>query len=242
MPKEGFTLKFKNFSKQMRVPFVVEADFESLTKNLDTSQPNSDQSYTKKEQKHTPSGFHYYIKSLNDKVYFQDPMHCTKQSEDEDIAQTFVEMLEKDITWIYNNCGNAKIIISKKQEKAFNKATICWICQEKLVKDKNDKDYKNLEPVRDHFYYTGEYWGPAQNSSNLKYIKPKFTPVLFQNLSGYDAHLFIKNLGKTQGNIKHIPNNEENSPQFRLAKKLWWISTLIRKALLSSMKSRINSV
>ena len=29
------------------------------------------------------------------------------------------------------------------------------------------------------------------------------------NLSGYDSHLFIKNLGKTQGKIKCIPNNEE---------------------------------
>ncbi|WAR13728.1 hypothetical protein MAR_003833 [Mya arenaria] len=44
---------------------------------------------------------------------------------------------------------------------------------------------------------------------NLKYTKPKFTPIVFHNLSGYDSHLFIKNLGTSEGNINCIPNNEE---------------------------------
>ena len=32
---------------------------------------------------------------------------------------------------------------------------------------------------------------------------------MFHNLSGYDSHLFIKNLGFSVGNIDCIPNNEE---------------------------------
>ena len=36
-----------------------------------------------------------------------------------------------------------------------------------------------------------------------------FFAVIFQNLAGYDSHLFIKNLGKTEGHIDCIPNNEE---------------------------------
>ena len=39
-------------------------------------------------------------------------------------------------------------------------------------------------------------------------------PVIFHNLSGYDSHLFIKNLGKTQGQIDCIPNNEEKYISF----------------------------
>jgi hypothetical protein len=35
--------------------------------------------------------------------------------------------------------------------------------------------------------------------------------VVFHNLSGYDSHLFIKNLG---GQIKCIPNNEEKYISF----------------------------
>ena len=37
---------------------------------------------------------------------------------------------------------------------------------------------------------------------------------MFHNLSGYDSHLFIKNLGVTEGNINCIPNNEEKYISF----------------------------
>ena len=43
---------------------------------------------------------------------------------------------------------------------------------------------------------------------------PKFIPVIFHNLEGYDSHLFIKNLGVTEGNIKCIPKNEEKYTSF----------------------------
>ena len=68
---------------------------------------------------------------------------------------------------------------------------------------------RKKQPVRDHCHFTGKYRGPAHNECNRQFRKPKFTPIFFHNLSGYDSHLFIKNLGKTQGNIKCIPNNEE---------------------------------
>ena len=38
--------------------------------------------------------------------------------------------------------------------------------------------------------------------------------MIYHNQSGYDAHLFVKNLGKTEGNIKCIPNNEEKYISF----------------------------
>ena len=50
----------------------------------------------------------------------------------------------------------------------------------------------------------------TKNLNDLIY----FTPVLFHNLSGYDIHLFIKNLGVTEGNINCIPNNEEKYISF----------------------------
>jgi len=37
------------------------------------------------------------------------------------------------------------------------------------------------------------------NKCNLLYQEPQHIPVILYNLSGYDAHLFIKNLGKTPG-------------------------------------------
>ena len=38
--------------------------------------------------------------------------------------------------------------------------------------------------------------------------------MVFHNISGYDSHLFIKNLGFTAGNIDGIPNNEERYISF----------------------------
>ena len=106
------------------------------------------------------------------------------------------------------------MFISEEQQAAFVKATNCWICGDKLVTDKSHQDYKKKQPVRDHCHYTGKYQGPAHNECNRQFRKPKFTPIFFHNLSGYDSHLFINNLGKTQGNIKCIPNNEEKYISF----------------------------
>ena len=48
----------------------------------------------------------------------------------------------------------------------------------------------------------------------MRFRVPKFTPVFFHNLSGYDSHLFVKSLGVTEGDIRCIPNNEEKYISF----------------------------
>lgn len=58
LPKRGTTLRFKNYNRSMRVPFVVYADFESFTQRLDTCQSNSENIYSKQYQ--MPSGLCYY--------------------------------------------------------------------------------------------------------------------------------------------------------------------------------------
>ena len=70
------------------------------------------------------------------------------------------------------------------------------------------------ETVKDHDHLTGEFRGAAHNQCNLQYQLPNFVPVLFHNLSGYDSHLFIKQLGKSHGSINCIPNNDEKYISF----------------------------
>ena len=60
----------------------------------------------------------------------------------------------------------------------------------------------------------GRFRGAAHNDCNLNYQVPKFTPIIFHNLAGYDAHLFIKALGVTEGKIDCIPNTEERYISF----------------------------
>ena len=64
--------------------------------------------------------------------------------------------------------------------------------------------------MRDHCHLFGKFRGAAHEVCSLKYKVPKFFPVVFHNLPGYDSHLFIKTIGNSEGDISCIPNNEEN--------------------------------
>ena len=195
MPKKGDILKFKNYHRGERVPFMIYADTESLIKSLQTCEPSPQSSYIKKYQKHEAISFFYYIKCFDDNVF--EPV--LRSYTGEDAMQKFVEWLENDVKEIANIPEKKMIFKKQEQEQQYEKETKCWICKGELNNDK----------VRDHCHFTGRYRGAAHNSCNLKYRKPNFTPVVFHNLSGYDSHLFIKNLGFTTGNIDCIPNNEE---------------------------------
>ena len=198
---------FENYYKSQKVPFVIYADFECFTKPIHTCQPNLKSSYTMKYRKHEPSGFCYYVKCFDDKVYSQDPVIFTKESEDQDVAQIFVETLEENVRRIFNKFKYHKeMIISEDEKKAFKEPTNCHIC--KCLFEEGDKK------VKDHCHFTGKFRGAAHNSCNLAYSKPDFIPVIFHNLAGYDAHLFVKSLGKTEGKIDCIPNNEEKYISF----------------------------
>ena len=69
MPEEGTMLKFKNYHRSEKVPFVVYADFECFIKPIQSCSPDDKESYTKQYQKHEPSSFCYYIKCFDDEVY-----------------------------------------------------------------------------------------------------------------------------------------------------------------------------
>ena len=45
---------------------------------------------------------------------------------------------------------------------------------------------------------------------NLRDKIPSYIPVVFHNLSGYDAHLFIRELGKKTDNMGVTAKNKEN--------------------------------
>ena len=77
----------------------------------------------------------------------------------------------------------------------------------------------NDKKCRDHDHKTGKRRGAAHNECNLLYQEPQHLPAIFHNLSGYDAHLFVKNLGKTQGRLNCIQKTKENDISF--SKKIY---------------------
>ena len=48
----------------------------------------------------------------------------------------------------------------------------------------------------------------------MRYRIPDYIPVVFHNLAGYDAHLFIKELAKHTTKIGAIAKNTENYISF----------------------------
>ena len=205
MPEKGSFISFIHHNRSIKVPFVVYADFEAFTEEIPISEQNEKFSFTQKYQKHKPSGFCYKIVCFDER-YNQKPVLFRARSEDEDVSAIFVEMLERDIKRIQEKFDfSKKMIFSLKDKDDFEKEKICWICQ---------KEFGSEKKVRDHCHFTGKYRGAAHVKCNLQFKKTIFTPVTFHNLSGYDAHLFVKNLGKSEGNIECIPNNEEKYISF----------------------------
>ena len=200
---------FKNHYKKQRVPFVVYADFECFTEKIDTCQPDDGKSFTNQYQKHSPSGFSYLIKCFDDNLFSPKLVKYTAESPDDNIPRLFIESLEKDIKEIYNKFKKPKKMVMTREDRInYKKATHCHICEKEIK-------YEDLyRKVRDHCHLTGKFRGAAHSICNLKYRLPKFYPVIFHNLSGYDSHLFIKNLGKSEGKIDCIPNNEEKYISF----------------------------
>ena len=48
------------------------------------------------------------------------------------------------------------------------------------------------------------------------YQIPSYIPVVFHNLSGYDAHLFIRELGKHSREMEEIAKNKEDYSSFSI--------------------------
>ena len=206
MPPPDTYLKFKNFINSEKAPFAIYADFESLIKPLDSCDPDPNESYTKKYQKHEPISFSYYIKSFNENVYESRLRGYTQEKQgDPDAMDIFIEWLEEDVKAIAN-IEAKPMIFTDEDVIQFIKASDCWICGGKLENDR----------VRDHCHYTGKYRGAAHNSCNLKYRKSKKISVFFHNLAGYDSHLFIKKLGSPneKENINCIAKNSEQYISF----------------------------
>lgn len=200
LPPDGSVIQFKNYQRLQTIPFVIYADFESLLEPC-TEQRGIN---TVNVQQHKPAAFAYYIvcnydSSLNRLVSYRGP----------DCAEVFADRLLKDVKQIYHileekAANPVPIAFDHSDILHFSEAEYCYLCSKLLLHDK----------VRDHCHFTGKYRGAAHSYCNLNFSVPKFVPIFFHNLAGYDCHLFIRELSLTPGVIKVIPKNKENYISF----------------------------
>ena len=218
-------LEFQNWHRQMKVPFVIYADFESIIKKIEGPSLDPNKSNTQKTQIHEACGFSYIVVRLDGlvkkPVLYRGP----------DATEKFLQYLGEEEETIKEFCKNPKPICMTKEDWAvFNNTTNCYICHKVFEMKESKRTYFDkkqgkevkrlyLDKVRDHCHLTGKFRGAAHYGCNFKLSLNPDTltiPVVFHNLRGYDSHLIMQAISKTEGNIKCIPNNMEKYISFSL--------------------------
>ena len=125
-----------------------------------------------------------------------------------DCVEKFCEKIISEAKRLYKSFPEVPMIpLTKSQLKEYKNATKCHICF---------KDFKDKGKVRDHCHYTGKYRGAAHFGCNLRYKIPSYIPVVFHNLAGYDAHLFIRELAKHTSHMDVIAKIVEDYISFAI--------------------------
>ena len=218
LPKEEEKfVTFKAIEKQLPVPVIVYADFESFTTKIQKCENPS--SSTDPYELHVPSGYSFYIISSHPK--FKPVFECYHGP---DVVERFLRRLKEEYQKIEQLLSQIEpMIITKEQEQKFRTVKDCYLCKRPLGTDR----------VRDHCHMTGLYRGAAHGECNLKLkyrgrtsstdekkrYRGYIVPVVFHNLRGYDGHLIMKGFKKEifpNEYIQCIPNNMERYISFTI--------------------------
>ena len=208
------SIGFKNYFKQLPVPFKIYADFESFLKGVQSSDKNNG-SYTEKYLDHIPYSFAYKVVCVDNKLSKKVVLYRGKNA-----VYRFIETILNE----YDYCKkmikkhfNKNLLMSAEKEERFQLTHSCWIC-DKLFEVGDDK-------VRDHCHITEKYRGAAHWSCNINLKVSKKIPVIFHNLKGYGSHLIIKEISKFDVRVSIIPNGLEKYMLLQLI-EIWSLLTV----------------
>ena len=168
-------LAFSNHTRKERLPFVVYADLECVLKKT----PEHASYY----QQHEVFSIAYYVQCSYDNA-----LSAYRSYRGVNCVAWFAERLEDlahRVKGILSNNVSMANLTPDEREK-FSSATHCHICEKPFDQDDTR--------VRDHCHLTGRYRGPAHSSCNLNYKDSYVIPIVFHNLSGYDAHFIIEDI------------------------------------------------
>lgn len=194
-------VSFDKYQKQLKVPFVIYADFESFLRPIASCSNDPDLPHTEIVQRHDVYSFGYYIKCAYD-----DSLSKYRTYVGDDCAKKFMESLQKDIEIInkINNFQKGPLLLSDMDKDKIDAATICYICE---------RDLKSQQII-DYDWYTGVFRGVAHEICSSKFRSQCFIPVILHNLSNYDAHFIVHALNFAEGAVEIIPQNKERYISF----------------------------
>ncbi|XP_076301457.1 uncharacterized protein LOC143219338 [Lasioglossum baleicum] len=199
--EEDKWLQFKNYVHKEQAPFVIYADLECLLEKQEGQGRGARSLY----QHHHAFSIGYYMHCRYDSSLCEYRA-CRKE---EGCAAWFAAKLH-DISNKLQPIFDKTVPmdeLTERQELNFQTATHCHVCEQPF----SSSDTK----VHDHCHFTGAYRGPAHIACNLGYQSSYVIPVVFHNLSGYDAHFIIKELANTfEGKIAVLPLTKERYISF----------------------------
>ena len=210
MPHKNPIVQYSDGQFEFKVPFVMYADFESILEPIQGPENDPSISSTRSINNHVPSGWCVHSEFAYGKVY---PL---KLYRGKDCVKKFCEHVIGEARHLYKSFPEKPMKpLTLKEMYRHNKSERCHICFKKFEED-NPK-------VRDHCHYTSKYRGASHKMFILQYKIPSYIPIVFHNLSGYDAHLFIKELVSytTEGsNMGVIVKNKEDYISFSIKVKV----------------------
>ena len=174
---EKVTIEFKNYFKQLQVPFKTYADFECNLENVECYEGT----YIKKYHEHVPCSYACRVVCIDDR--FSKPIVVSRGI---NAAYEFIKSILKKHKYckeIMKDQFNKNLVMTVKEEYLFQQSNNCWIC--KKIFDNED------EKVRDHCHITGKFRGVAHWDCNINFQLTKKIPVIFHNLKAYDSHLIF---------------------------------------------------
>ena len=131
MPKQGENkISFTNYHKQMKVPYVVYADFECLVRKIATCEPDNKQSFTIKTEKHEPCGFSYLVVRSDGQTFGPYTYRG------EDAVFVFLRWLQNHEMEMRKDMENKRPLVMRNEDwQKYRNAGECHICNKSLYKD-----------------------------------------------------------------------------------------------------------
>ena len=183
-PKDK-TLKFRNWERMLRAPYVIYADFECILENIEQCQPPPEQSFTTKYQKHVACGFGL-VEVLN--CGCDGGINETKPPKiyrGLDAIEQFLETV-CNLSENYKTQYDAPLTMTTSDWQIYNDSSECHVCRATIE--------NSATKVRDHCHICGKYRGAAHQKCNSGYRLRKDIPIFFHNLRKYDLHLIMQKL------------------------------------------------
>ena len=207
MSKKGEFVKFKNYERKIKSPFLIYADFESILVPQNDEKQNAEKSYTTKYQKHIACSYGYKVICIDDKFSKPFKTYLCKDAVYNLINSAMEE--SKYCSYMMKKHFKKELAMTKEDNENFKNSTKCWIY---------DNDHIDHVKVRDHCHITRTYRGSAHRDCNIHLKLNHKIPVVFHDLKNYDSHSIMQELGKFSLKISAIPNGIEKYMSFAINK------------------------